>query len=400
MKTVPVKHPFQFRGTVPASKSLLNRLLIIRSYELGLEIRGDSNADDVQKMKGALRSLQAGEAADCGAAGTTLRFLALKAARMPGRHVLKGTPRLFERPQGELIRVLEQLGCRVEMFPDRMVIEGDGWKIPEDGLEVARGVSSQFASAVVLNAWNLDRPLRLSFSGERVSESYFAMTLETVRRAGMNWRKENGGVVLPAGARVQVPVYDCEIDVSSAFAVAALAVASGGRAEIENWPGENSLQPDAAFPEILAAMGCDVSERDRVLTVSRTKERGLRPIRRDLREMPDLFPVLGVLCALAGGNSSLTGAPHLAHKESSRIKKTAELLRLMGAEVIERTDGMEIQGLRSGPRGGFAFDPDHDHRLAMAAAVARAAGADVEIQHRDVVNKSFPDFWSIAEGDI
>lgn len=391
---------FQFRGTIPASKSILNRLLIIRSYEPLLEIRGDSNADDVQKMKGALRSLELGDVADCGAAGTTLRFLALKAARNPGRHILKGTPRLFARPQGELIQVIEQLGCRVEMASDRMIIEGEGWKVPSDGLEVPRGVSSQFASAVVLNAWSLDQPLRMHFSGDRVSESYFAMTLEIVRRAGLNWQREKDDLVLPAGARIQVSGFECEIDVSSAFAVAALAVASGGRAEIENWPGQESLQPDSVFPEILLEMGCDVSIRDRVLTVSRLKDQVLRPIRRDLREMPDLFPVLGVLCALADGSSALTGAPHLAHKESSRISKTAELLRLMGAEVIERPDGMEIRGGRSFPSERCTFDPDHDHRLAMAAAVARSAGVDVEILHRDVVNKSFPDFWSIAEGEI
>lgn len=400
MTAIPMSSSFQFRGTIPASKSILNRLLIIRSYEPRLEIRGDSNADDVQKMKGALRNLELGEEADCGAAGTTLRFLALKAARLPGRHVLKGTTRLFERPQGELIRVLEQLGCRVELLKDRMVIEGEGWKIPPRGLEVPRGVSSQFASAVVLNAWGLSEPLRMIFSGDRVSESYFAMTLEIVRRAGMNWQREKDGITLPAGARIQVAEFECEIDVSSAFAIAALAVASGGRAEIENWPGQESLQPDSAFPEILSEMGCDVSLRDRVLTVSRPKDRALRAIERNLREMPDLFPVLSVLCALARGTSALTGAPHLAHKESSRIQKTAELLRLIGAGVSEKTDGLEIQGAQSSAREKYTFNPDHDHRLAMAAAVARAAGFDIEIQDRDVVNKSFPDFWSIAEGEI
>lgn len=391
---------FSFKGTVPSSKSILNRLLVIQSYHRDLVIGGDSDADDVIKMKAALRALENGEVADCGAAGTTLRFLALKASRIPGRHILKGTRRLFSRPQGELISILEQLGCRAEFSDESVAIEGNGWRIPEEGLRVPREVSSQFASAVVLNSWHLDKPLTLIFSGERVSESYFAMTLELVHRLGLEWRSEGYALHIPSRAQVRSTAIECEIDVSSAFAVAALAAVTCGRAEIECWPGESSLQPDAIFPRILSEMGCEVSVADRVLSVTRRRGQSLRPIRWNLRESPDLFPVLGTLCAFAEGRSVLFGAPHLAHKESSRIVKTAELIRLIGALAHEKDDGMDIEGVKelTTTEGSFVFEPDHDHRLAMAAAVMQAAGVKIDILHREVVNKSFPGFWAIAEG--
>ena len=385
---------FFFRGEVPASKSILNRLLILQSFRRDLVIIGDSDADDVRCMRGALRALERGESADCGAAGTTLRFLALRASRIPGRHVLKGSSRLLARPQGELISILAQLGCRAELSDGAIIVEGEGWKVPKGGLRIRREISSQFASAVVLSAWGLERPLRLGFEGEAVSETYFAMTLDIVRRAGLAWRRdEEGSIELPREARIATSELNAELDISSAFAIAALAAVSG-RAEILQWP-DRSLQADAAFVDILSEMGCEIEIRDRVLKIARPESGRLRAVARDLRLAPDLFPVLAVLCARAEGRSILFGAPQLAHKESNRIARVADLVRAIGAQVHERADGLEIIGGKS--QREFRFNPDHDHRLAMAAAVARAAGAAVAIEDRAVVNKSFPSFWSIAE---
>ena len=103
---------------------------------------------------------------------------------------------------------------------------------------------------------------------------------------------------------------------------------------------------------------------------------------------------------MADGTSRLFGAPHLAHKESDRIAKTAELVKALGRRARAIEGGLEIEG-RSLLRAPFVraihFDTDHDHRLAMAAAVAKAAGAQIELTDRNVVTKSFPGFWEIFE---
>lgn len=381
-----------YRGEIPASKSILNRLLVVQSFAPSLTVSGESDADDVVKMRSGLRSLMRGEPADCGAAGTTLRFLALRASRLSGVHHLSGSLRLFERPQSELTRLLAQLGCESSLGPQRFTVRGEGWREPIGGeIVVDRSVSSQFASALFLNAWDLPFDLRVRFSGDAVSESYLAMTLELLRRAGMKIDPIDGGLVVRAGSRVTTSSLVAEPDASSAFAVAAVAAARGVECEILNWPAD-SLQPDAVFPMILREMGCDVSAGD-VLRVSRTGP--LHPTEFNLRDAPDLFPVLAVLCSLADGSSRLYGAPHLAHKESDRIAKTAELLKSLGRRVRVQSDGLEIEGSssRTFPRR-FTYATDHDHRLAMAAAVAVAAGADVEILDKRVVEKSFPGFWS------
>src|ERR1700722_19543828 len=95
-----------FLGPIPASKSLLNRALIIRDYFPSLRLRGDSDCEDVRHMRTALQALAVGQPIDCGDGGTVLRFLALRASRLPGEHRLTGSPRLFSRPQEELARIL------------------------------------------------------------------------------------------------------------------------------------------------------------------------------------------------------------------------------------------------------------------------------------------------------
>jgi 3-phosphoshikimate 1-carboxyvinyltransferase len=392
---------FYFRGRIPSSKSILNRLLILRFFEPGLEIIGDSEADDVLKMKGALAQLKAGEVADCGAAGTTLRFLALLVSRYPGTHKLKGSARLFARPQSEITRLLQQLGCKVEWSPELLTITSQGWIIPEDGVRIDRSISSQFASSLILSSWGLSSPLQILFEGDSVSEGYFDMTLQLVKRCGMNWElsADKHSLTISAGEMVNAQKIEAESDLSSAFAVAALAALSG-EAVFESWP-ESSLQPDRVFAEILREMGCRVEHNSssKILKIRKPSSGRLKAITKDLRDCPDLFPVLAVLCGFADGSSTLFGAPHLAHKESSRIEKSLSLLRLIGVQARAIEGGLEIQGrdrLATMDEKPFEFDPADDHRLAMAAAIARAAGASPQILHPEVVNKSFPEFWSIA----
>ena len=133
---------FSFRGQIPASKSILNRLLIIQSFSPRLVLESDTDADDVVKMRNGLKQVLRGEPADCSAAGTTLRFLALRASRLAGTHHLSGSLRLFERPQTELSRLLTQLGCEAEIRLQRMTVRGQGWVKPEGDIVIDRSVSS------------------------------------------------------------------------------------------------------------------------------------------------------------------------------------------------------------------------------------------------------------------
>lgn len=387
---------FDYRGRIPGSKSILNRALILQSFSPLIEVLDDSQADDVVKMKSALRQLANGEVADCGAAGTTFRFIAFRASRMKGTHDLTGSPRLFERPQSEIARVLSQLGCEVSFGSQRVTIRSEGWQWPSEGVTIDQGISSQFASALILSAWNLSEDLKIRLAGESVSAGYLQMTLDLVAKAGMRWvRTDANTIVIPAGAELTAKRFAVESDLSSAFAVAALAAVKG-RAVLLDWP-ETSLQPDSVFVSVLERMGVRIERRSGELFIEKPRE-PLGPIEFDLRHSPDLFPILSVLCGLARGRSRLVGAPHLIHKESDRVAKSAELLQKMNRRTTAIPGGLEIEGRPEVTSHTFEYDPDHDHRLAMAGAVARAAGFRIQILRPEVVNKSFPEFWEIARG--
>ncbi len=380
---------FSYRGPIPASKSMMNRALLVQSYFPDLRISGDSQCDDVIHMKSALQDLRQNCDLNCGEAGAVIRMMALRASRERGRFRLTGSPRLLRRPHADLVRILQQLGVSCELQADAMIVVSEGWKRPGSRIQVDRQISSQFVTALVLNSWNLEFDLEFEMKSG-VSEGYWQMTLQMARSLGMQIRQNGDVWTIPAGQKIRIHELTMEPDYSSAFAIAA-AAALAGHAEITNATAE-SLQPDFVFTKFLQEMGVPIRMSGGTLEIRQAP--WLNPLNLSLESAPDLFPVLSVLCAFAGGESLLKEAPHLVHKESDRIRKTAELLRSAGAQVQIRPDGMAIAGGPMPPKA-FEFDPDQDHRMAMAAGLLKLKGFPIQIRNPEVVKKSFPEFWQI-----
>ena len=379
-----------FVGTVPASKSILNRALVLQSYFPELEIVGDSNCDDVLVMKQALKDLEVGRPAYCGHAGTVLRFLAFRASRISGEHRLVAEPRLLERPQEELKKILSQLNVEIEYEKEQLWIRGQGWKPQGDTLSVPVNRSSQFLSGVVLNAWNLDFDLYVSPQGPFVSKSYWDLTCKEIMNLGLKINFWDYDFRIEKNQSLQNNKLIAESDVSSIFALAAIA-ALCGQVRISQFPLTRQ-QPDIFFLQVFETMGVQFDLRDQILTVKETAK--LNPISASLRNAPDLFPVLATFCAFADGNSELINTPHLAFKESDRLNKTIELLTKAGVQIEKQEDGVKIFGRPHLEPCAFDFDPSQDHRLAMAAALLMKKGFKINLKTPYVVNKSFPEFWS------
>ena len=405
---------FDWTGSPPASKSVLNRLLILRSFERHLEVAGESDCEDVLAMRAALQEFERARAAgeneatlECGAAGAVLRFLAPRVAREPGRWFLTGDARLFARPQAGLIASLGQLGVSAGPSGGGLLVQSEtGWRKPASPVSVDRATSSQFASGLALSSCDLPFNLEMKWTGGAiVSDGYWEMSAELLRARGIEIKEEAGGAFIRRGQALHPGRVSAEPDVSSAFALAALA-AVGGHARLIGFPF-GGLQPDLAFAGLLRAMGARAERVGDDLVVEAPPD-GLRALpEARLTDAPDLFPVLAVLCAYADGVSCLVGAPHLAHKESSRIESTLRLLRLVGARAEPIEGGMRVVGMGLSVRepaeemSERAFEPENDHRLAMAAAVVnlareRRGEPPIRILHPEVVGKSFPGFWDVV----
>jgi 3-phosphoshikimate 1-carboxyvinyltransferase len=215
-----------------------------------------------------------------------------------------------------------------------------------------------------------------------------------VRRFGMQLQTLGPGRwLVPAEQKPAHMTFEVEPDMSSCFAVAACAV-FGGQCAIENFP-PSSWQPDVVFLDVFRAMGVSFSQNERKLEVEKTDH--LLPITMNVNSCPDIVPVLSVLLARASGISRLTGYGHLVHKESNRLKKVQELLSLLGRRWEITDETFVIHGDPRPFTASGTVHPDEDHRMAMAAQVARFGGANLEITHKHVVNKSFPEFWSIVD---
>lgn len=388
---------FGFRGRVPDSKSFLIRALLQQAWEPAIDVSGDSDAGDVRAMREALGALHRSAPADCGEGALVLRLLLGYAGRRPGAWKLVGSPRLAKRPHGPLIDALAALGVRIERQGDRAFgVEGEGWHRPTRPVALDRSASSQFLTALLLNAWRLDFPLEIRLVGSAVSRGYAAMSLAMARDLGMRVEERGEAITVPARQEPVPRSLRAPADMGAAFAVAAVALVAGD-AVIEDFEIDRE-QPDAAFLEALAGMGARIEAGTRRLHATFTP--ALSPIDADLRDAPDLLPLLGVLCALAEGRSRLHGAPQARLKESDRIASTARLVTAMGREARADEDRVEIDGrpftAEDRRRERSEIDVTGDHRMGFAAAVAAWAGFPLRVRGFEAVAKSFPAFASIA----
>lgn len=389
---------FAFEGSLSSSKSLFNRALIVQSFFPKLEIKGASHSEDVFYLQNSLKKWKNGETEFyVGEGGTTFRFLLLRLSRSQGCFRLKGKTRLFERPQEELKIILQNFGIATIWTTDSVGFETAGWQKPLHHIEIDNSVSSQFASSLLLNSWDLAFDLDFSLKGSGPSDSYFFMTLALCRSMGMvvHEKLESTGLSfhIPKFQKCSVSEFYVEPDVSSLFTLAALGAVSG-KVLLKNFPFE-SLQPDLRFLHLFEQLGIFCQRAEEGLIIQKTHH--LNSCDLNIQGCPDLFPVLVALCAGSKGTFKIFGAPQLKYKESDRLNKMSELLKLCGVKHVLFADGLTLYCDGSRPSRQINFSPESDHRLFMAATVLKASGFPLKILNPESVNKSFPEFLRIAE---
>ena len=388
------KNEFYFLGRAPFSKSLLNRAWIIKSWFPDFLIQGDSQCEDILIIKKAIEDLKNKPEFNCGLSGTAFRFLAVRMSRETGQFLFKGQTALLNRPLKEISTLLSQLSVFVEKTDKGFLISSEGWKMQGDYVNTPSQITSQYASALVLNSWNMNQDLYFSLNRNPVSYPYFKMTLDFVKNLGLTVQEKGTEFFIPQGQSLKLWDYTPEQDKSCLFALACFAVLKG-QACFLDWE-DNSLQPDNIFPKILKDMGIQVETRNTQLIISKCEN--LKPLNINLKDTPDLFPLLCVLCAKAEGASELTGLSHLAFKESNRLEKTKELLDLCGISIQIQDNRCLIQGKKIWPEiSPSVFNTEKDHRMAMAGELIASLGVPITVKGKDSVNKSFPEFYSFID---
>ena len=443
-------------GTVslPGSKSISNRVLLLAALSQGTTTIHDLlDSDDTRVMLAGLKQLgcsispdvvtpgraiavtgiggqlPAGTAATLflGNAGTAMRPLTAALSVLGGDFEMTGVPRMYERPIGDLVDALRQLGCRIdylkdEGFPPLKIGQPDFSQLGTDSIKVRGDVSSQFLTSLLMALPLLakERDISIEVVGELISRPYIHITLELLARFGIavkndRWQR----FVIPAGSHYQSPgAIHVEADASSAsyfIALGAIATGTTDDADADNAPqpksirilgvGQDSIQGDIRFIEAAQAMGARIESGPNWLQVSRGSW-PLKAIDLDCNHIPDAAMTLGTMALYADGVTTLRNIASWRVKETDRIAAMAIELRKLGAAVEEGADYIRI----TPPAGKAAWKAASihtydDHRVAMCFSLAafNPAKLPVRIEDPKCVAKTFPDYFealfSVSEAE-
>ncbi len=428
--TLSPVHRLRGRISLPASKSISNRALLINALSgNGVPPKNLSDSDDTQVMLRALQTLSnsplkgekleasplrgglEGFSVDIGAAGTAMRFLTAYLSVTPGEHVITGTERMKHRPISILVDALRQLGATIayegeEGFPPLRITGHDNLEGGE--LSVPGNVSSQYISALLMIAPTLRHGLRLRLSGQIASRPYLDMTISMMRDFGakVEWKAspleglEEAVIEVQPGAYLH-RAFTIESDWSAAsYWYEMVALSQDMDAEVELLGlHQDSIQGDSKVSLLFEELGVETqygTERDGTPVV-RLRKSGRIASRfcYDFTHQPDLAQTFAATCAMLGVPFRLSGLKSLRIKETDRI---AALMKELGKMVPLEVRGDELywDGSHKAEQGSrqLVFDTYDDHRMAMALApVCLRTAGPIQINNPQVVSKSYPRFW-------
>ncbi len=441
--------------TLPGSKSISNRVLLLAAMAQGSTTIHDLlDSDDTRVMLVALRQLGCDVQENgstvvirgvggklqapptqlfMGNAGTAMRPLTAALAVLGGDFELSGVPRMHERPIGDLVDALRQLGCAIDYlgspgFPPLRI--GTPSLQLDAPIQVRGDVSSQFLTALLMAlplvaqnrpptlgtgvsslppegagpSWGgtaTSQDIVIDVVGELISRPYIEITLNLLARFGVQVQRDGWQrFTIPAGCQLRSPGdIHVEADASSASyfialgAIATRATASNG-IEIRG-VGADSIQGDIRFMEAAQQMGAVIESGPNWLKVRRGAW-PLNAIDLDCNHIPDAAMTLAVMALYANGTTTLRNIASWRVKETDRIAAMATELRKFGATVVEGADFISVTPPAS--TGQWTTGSIHtydDHRVAMCFSLAafNPAQLPVRIEDPKCVAKTFPDYF-------
>ncbi|MGC2165725.1 MAG: bifunctional 3-phosphoshikimate 1-carboxyvinyltransferase/cytidylate kinase [Gallionella sp.] len=415
----------QGKITLPGSKSISNRILLLSALAQGTtEIRDVLLSDDTERMLDGLRALgvtverldaHVYSVQGCGGnfpikraelflgnAGTAFRPLTAALAMADGDYKLSGTPRMHERPIGDLIDALRELGADIdymtnEGFPPLVIRPAARNNV--NRVSVRGDVSSQFLTALLMALPLLDRDITVEVIGELISRPYIEITLSMMDSFGVAVQRDGwSAFTVPGKSRYRSPgVIHVEGDASSASYFLAAGAVGGGPVRIDG-VGSASIQGDVRFADALVLMGAQVVLGENWMAVRAPGSGKLKALDMDCNHIPDAAMTLAVVALFAEGTTTLRNIASWRVKETDRIAAMATELRKVGAVVEEGADYITIVPPASrsaflNPESGI--DTYDDHRMAMCFALAAFGGKGVRINDPGCVAKTFPNYFAL-----
>jgi 3-phosphoshikimate 1-carboxyvinyltransferase len=424
---LPAARHAQGTITLPGSKSISNRVLLLSALAEGdTRIDGLLQSDDTKVMLAALQQLGVhitthaqdsvtvsgvaqfpvkDAALFMGNAGTAIRPLTAALAMMGGHYTLSGVPRMHERPIGDLVQGLQEMGAKVSYLgtPGYPPLEIHAAKALSDRVRVQGSVSSQFLTAVLMAAplavTQSARALTIEVVGELISKPYIEITLNLMARFGVTVERRGWQeFVIQPGSRYRSPgQIFVEGDASSASYFLALGAIGGGPVRVEG-VGAQSIQGDVAFADTIEAMGAKVTRDANAIEVTGINVASgarLKAFDLDFNLIPDAAMTAAALAVFADGPCTLRNIASWRVKETDRIHAMQTELRKLGAVVESGPDWLRVYPVASGHWQAAAIDTYDDHRMAMCFSLAAFGESAVRIMDPGCVSKTFPTYFDV-----
>jgi 3-phosphoshikimate 1-carboxyvinyltransferase len=434
---LPAASHAQGNITLPGSKSISNRTLLLAALSSNQDIDAHNyseiyqllESDDTARMLEALQVLGVGleqykniawRITGCGGdfpykgntdkpvdlflgnAGTAFRPLTAALALSGGHYYLHGVPRMHERPIGDLVDALRQIGANIEYC------ENEGFpplKISPANIDVSKpikirgDVSSQFLTALLMALPLTKQQATIEVVGELISKPYIEITLNLMREFGVHVQREGWQkFTVPANSHYLSPKkYFVEGDASSAsyFLAAGAIAARNGATVIVHGVGLNSIQGDIRFVDAIAKMGAIFEQKIvEVGSVSVSAPNKLKAIDLDCNHIPDAAMTLAILALFAEGTTTLRNIASWRVKETDRIAAMATELRKVGAIVVEGADFIQITPPAT-LTPNTVIDTYDDHRMAMCFSLVSLGGVPITINDPKCVAKTFPNYFDV-----
>ncbi|HQT25756.1 MAG TPA: 3-phosphoshikimate 1-carboxyvinyltransferase, partial [Burkholderiales bacterium] len=326
-----------------------------------------------------------------GNAGTAFRPLTAALALSKGYYMLSGVPRMHERPIGDLVDALRQLGADIsylgkEGYPPLSIKPA---VLTGSEVSVRGDVSSQFLTGLLMAIPLLNRKIELKVQGELISKPYIEITLEIMKRFGVEVeRRGSQSFVIPENSRYTSPgKIRVEGDASSASYFLAAGAIGGGPVRVYG-VGKNSIQGDVKFAEALEKMGAKIAIGENWIESS--SEASLKGIDIDCNAIPDAAMTLAVASLFAKGKTTLRNIASWKVKETDRIEAMKKELGKLGATVEAGNDYISIAPPEK--LNHAEIDTYDDHRMAMCFSLA-SFGTHLRINDPECVEKTFPDYF-------
>ncbi len=377
---------------VSGSKSQTNRLLLLQKMFPQINLQNISDSDDSRVMQKALSSTDA--VIDIHHAGTAMRFLTAYFAVQSGRTViLTGSSRMSERPISVLVEALVHLGATIEYLekPGFPPLRITGKKLDKFSVSLPVDISSQYISALLLIAPQMDNGLEINFEGLITSQPYIEMTLAVLTEMGIpNSFIGNRVQVLPQ-PKIAAKSIVIESDWSSASYFYTMVAFSpiGTKITLSHYQ-KWSLQGDCKVADYFRCLGVETLFENTQITLVRQGE-AVSHFEGNFIDTPDLAQTVVVACFGLGISCQLTGLHTLKIKETDRLSALQVELQKLGAEVSITENSLNLKSATS-IKANKAIDTYQDHRMAMAFAPL-ALKTNLTINDAEVVTKSFIHFW-------